>query len=376
MMTGGQRIRQARVAAQLSMRALAEQVGVTHTAIAKYEHGSATPRLAVIVRLARALNVPADFFFRTTGVSLSIPQYRKGSRVPAGVLKAAEAAVAILLELQLFLDSLYSPDATVDVETTDLSPVYALGDAETAAESLRKKWELGLDPVRSVTSTLEDKGVKVIPLPADVCPDGFSCWANETVPVIAYRAGMPGDRQRFTLAHELGHLLVDCPDSLDGEKVAHRFAGAFLAPRDAVARRLGQRRSRLDLDELLALKYEYGLSIQAWLRRAFDLEIITQESYRSWCRRINQLGWRGEEPGDQLPEELPCRFVSLLRRAVSEDLLTPAAADQLTRTWAVQVRKSVSPETLCLAAESAADDYIADPESRVFADADLGDIGE
>lgn len=41
---------------------------------------------------------------------------------------------------------------------------------------------------------------------------------------------MPGDRQRFTLAHELGHLLFErrLAENLDVEPAANRFSGGFL----------------------------------------------------------------------------------------------------------------------------------------------------
>ena len=43
-----------------------------------------------------------------------------------------------------------------------------------------------------------------------------------------------GERQRFTLAHELGHLVMDVAAKLDEKKAMQRFAGVFLMPANAL----------------------------------------------------------------------------------------------------------------------------------------------
>ena len=50
----GDRIRQARLAAGLTLDALGQKVGVTHTAIQKYEKGVLTPPSSQLLKLARA----------------------------------------------------------------------------------------------------------------------------------------------------------------------------------------------------------------------------------------------------------------------------------------------------------------------------------
>ncbi|MDZ7844749.1 MAG: ImmA/IrrE family metallo-endopeptidase [Anaerolineales bacterium] len=95
--------------------------------------------------------------------------------------------------------------------------------------------------------------------------DALVFWANERIPVIVVKGGIPGDRQRFNLARELGHILLDLSDNVDEEKAAHRFAGAFLVPRQKAIEELGEHRQRLSVQELHILKHKYGLSMQAWI---------------------------------------------------------------------------------------------------------------
>jgi Zn-dependent peptidase ImmA (M78 family) len=155
--------------------------------------------------------------------------------------------------------------------------IKSIEEAEYVAEFVRASWDLGSGPILNMITVLEEHGIFVITVPFIEGFDGFSCWVNNNIPVIACRANIPGDRQRFNLAHELGHLILKIDDGLNEEMVCHRFAGAYLAPRKAVYNKLGQSRSSLDLDELLILKQEYEISMQAWARRAFDLHTLGAE---------------------------------------------------------------------------------------------------
>ena len=111
--------------------------------------------------------------------------------------------------------------------------------------------------------------------------------------------------------------MLDVRADVDAEKAAFRFGAAMLAPAQAVHREVGERRRRIDLQELLLLKKRYGLSVQALLYRLRDLRIITESQYKSACIEINRLGWRREEPLP-LPPERPTWLRQNVLRAVSE----------------------------------------------------------
>lgn len=368
----GQRIRQARIAAHLSMRELAVKVGVSHTAIAKYERDHIAPGPSTLIRLARVLDVRTEYFFREQRVELSAPAYRKRSRLPVRSQAAIEAGLKSALELYFFVEDLFPAERQVQFDFKP-EPVEEIEDAEAAAESLRRAWDLGSDPVEDLTARLEDHGVKVLILPPRPGFDGFSCWANQTIPVIACPSGGAGDRQRFSLAHELGHLLLRVVGDVDPEKAAHRFAGALLAPRHAVYRELGRKRRRLALDELLLLKQEYGMSMQAWTRRALDLDVITQVTYRHTCQLFAKLRWRTQEPGDEVPEERPWRLKLLVYQAVAEDLLTPSTAATLLGRPRSE-RSGVPEAMLGAAADMMALEYERNRELTAFTDANTEDI--
>jgi Zn-dependent peptidase ImmA (M78 family) len=204
-------------------------------------------------------------------------------------------------------------------------------DVEQAAVRLREVWRIGVDPIENLTDLLEDKGIKVGLIDADAEFDACAFWAevDGQTPFIVGRRGLTGDRQRFSFAHELAHLLLDIPANLNHEKVSNRFAGAFLAPDPAVRFELGTSRQSLSSWELHLLKHKYGLSMQAWIMRASDLGILSESAVRRQFQEFAQRGWRTLEPWDQCPPEEPTRFERLVMRALAEELISESKASEL-----------------------------------------------
>lgn len=216
--------------------------------------------------------------------------------------------------------------------------------------------------------------ISVIALEGPEGFDGFSCWANGLIPVIAFNANTTGDRQRFSLAHELGHLVLDPVAEIDIEKTAHRFAGAFLVPAQTVYAELGRKRSNLGFAELLMLKREYGMSIQAWIMRVFDLSIIDERTYSALYRKLSVRGWRKEEPNG-VCKETPQRLRLLVYQALAENLITPSYAATLLDEQP-QGRARPSERAFAEPSERLARQYVENPELTAFIDVDLEDFNE
>ncbi|ARA93068.1 hypothetical protein AWN76_007780 [Rhodothermaceae bacterium RA] len=327
------RIKQARLRRGLSLRALAGQVGLSQTAIYKYEKGASTPDSAMLRRLAGALGVKPGYFLRPAGVGEIEPAFRKNASL--GKKQQCQIIEEIRDWLERYLDLLtIIEEKPLHFEPPEGFPrrVRTFEAAERAAHDLRQAWAVGFDPIENLTDLLEAHDVIVGTVEA---PDGFDACtfhaetSDGDLPVMVTRRGLPGDRQRFTLAHELGHLVLRVEGDLDEEKVCHRFAGALLAPADAVRHDLGENRHALSLEELHILKHRYGLSMQALARRAFDLGIISQAAYTNINRGFRQRGWHRDEPGDPVPPEEPTRFELIAQRAVAEGLITRRRAAEL-----------------------------------------------
>jgi len=222
--------------------------------------------------------------------------------------------------------------------------VASLDDVERVALALRRRWDLGLGPIESLVEVLEAQGIKVGLVEGHDDFDALTLWANGEIPVIVVKRGLPGDRQRFNLAHELGHLVLETTGGVDTEKAAYRFAGAFLVPAPTARLELGAQRQSLSLYELHLLKHKYGLSMQAWIYRAKDLHILSQAAAERLFRRFRREGWHRREPGDPIPPEEPGRMKRLVLRALAEDLISESRAAELLgmpleRFWHEEARQ-------------------------------------
>ena len=355
----------------MSTRDLAKRVGVSATAISKYERGTAYPRQSTLLRLARALSVKVEFFFRDVNVDTISPAYRKDSSLGKRAQESIEATIKEVLERRLAIEDVL-PNSNARKHSIPVYDVTSPGEADEAAGSLRDAWDLGSDPLDDLTGRLENHGVVVVLV--DDGPtgfDGFSCWVNENVPVVAVNSHIPGDRERFSLAHELGHLVMRVPEDINPEPLVHRFAAALLVPRQAALAELGTKRSNLSLNELLLLKQEYGISIQAWIRRARDLDIIDQDVYSGMFRRLAQLGFRRQEPGE-VKKEQPHYYELLVHQALSEGLITPSYAASLLQEGKDTGFGESDQVDLSATASQLLELYGSNPELTSFADADLG----
>jgi Zn-dependent peptidase ImmA (M78 family)/transcriptional regulator with XRE-family HTH domain len=337
-MSIGQRIKQARKANNMSLRNLAEKAEISAMAISKYERDLDTPSSGVLLRLAQALGVSIDFLFRPTTIPVQLRAYRKHAALGLKEQEAIQMRIQEWLERYLEVESFF-PDEGRSV-SLPARPIHSLEQVEEVALELRKNWSLGLDPIENLTQLLEDQGVKVGSVSGFEHFDACTFMADG-VPVIVTKAELPGDRQRFNLGHELGHLSLLVEVGLDAEAACHRFVGAFLAPESAVRFELGSRRTTLDMNELYLLKQKYGLSMQAWIFRAKDLGIISENAAARLFKHFRVNGWQRHEPGEALPTERPVRMERMICRALAEDLISRSRAQELLGEplqlrWAVE----------------------------------------
>jgi len=331
----GERIKQARTAAGLSTRELAEKAGVSAMAISKYERGESAPSSRVLLELAKALGVRIDYFFRQAQLTLERVSYRKHRDMPAKEERKILADVQDKIERWLELESFLTTPWSVPFEAPKKLPAQVAGydQIEDVAIMVREAWDLGLNPIPDLIDTLEERGITVIATPFDAGQkfDGFSAKANGK-PVIVINETAPGDRQRFTLAHELGHLILKerlARRKLDEEDACNRFAGAFLVPKQYVIKALGNRRTWLEPQELALLKAEWGLSMGGWTYRARDLDILPQIHMRSIWNLFREHGWDKKEPEPQYPREQTRLFKQLVYHALAEDMVSESKAAEL-----------------------------------------------
>lgn len=340
----GERLKRARAATGLSMQALGELAGVSANMIKKYEHDVSMPSSGVLLKMSSALGVRTEFFFRPAKVALAQVEYRKKASASIKHIKKIEADVIDQAERWHELAKLWpnSPVPAFSFEA-ELPPITTEADIELVAEFVRQHWQLGLNPLPGLIDFLESKGILVIITSADNAQafDGLQAHIGQQ-PVIVVSAHWPGCRQRFTLAHELGHLLMHgkLPLGMDEEKASNRFASAFLLPQAGVYEHLGTARKSIEPRELYILKHEYGLSMAACLYRAKQLGVISENKHQSLMMFFSKQGWRKHEPGAAFPAEKTSLFEQLVYRALGEQIISESKAAELLQMPLVKLHRS------------------------------------
>lgn len=173
------------------------------------------------------------------------------------------------------------------------------GDVEEVAALVRASWQLPLGPVKNLIAAIESAGGLVFMFPfgtKDI--DAISVWPDDLPPLFFANAQTPTDRMRFSLAHELGHVIMHSTATEEMEREADRFASEFLMPR----REIGPRLSAISIKRAAQLKPHWRVSMAALIKRSRDLGRIDQETYSRLFRRLSSLGYRKSEPVSISPE--------------------------------------------------------------------------
>jgi len=330
----GERLLRARKAAGLSMQGLGKAAGVSANMIKKYEHNQSMPSSGVLVQLAKNLDVRAEYFFRPNAMALEKVEYRKRASLPKKKLDQIQADILDQAERWQQLDNVW-PEFPIKPFQQPNLPSAEIADyehIEAFAEQLRNLWELGLNPLPELIDLLESKGILVILTKVEGAEkfDGLQAAIGKK-PVIAIASNRSGDRQRFTLAHELGHLVLQgrLSEALDEEKACNRFAGAFILPQSAMFEHIGETRVKLESRELFLLKHEFGMSMSAILYRAKNLEILSESAYTKMAKFFSYKGWKKQEPGTPYAPEKTILFEQLVYRALSLELINESKAAEL-----------------------------------------------
>jgi len=326
------RLKSARLLAGLSQDKLVKAIDhqVSKNAVAKYERAEMMPNSKVLIALAKALDVKADYFFRPFTVEIDQVEFRKKSKLGTKKIKAIKEKVRDHLERYLEIE------AFLDISSRFDNPIGGQiicggNDVEKAVDNLLEAWKLGYNALPNVIELLEEKEVKIIEIEADPAFDGLSGWANGEIPVIVLNKQYPIERKRFTALHELGHLLMPFKKDLSAmtvEKRCHRFAGTMLIPKDTFINELGRHRLNIALPELISIKETYGLSIQAIMARAKDLDVISDATFIRFRKFINR-NRREEGWGRYLGKEHSDRFQQLVYRAAMEEIISMSKAANL-----------------------------------------------
>lgn len=308
----GDMLRIARKAKGFPQGVLAAAVGAPQGTYSKIENALQAPSPELVKSLASALGVRDGFFFQQGGVYQPVtPYHRSRASLPVKVKDHVEAMANMYgLHVAKMMEELDLTYNIAQVAPMDLTPAQV-------AEITRRNLRLPRGPIVDLTKTLEDHGLFVIAFPFETSQlDGFTVHGHDIVPMVFINESAPADRKRFTLAHELGHLVMHA--EIDGlaniEREANEFASSLLMPKEDIQHELYE----LTIEKLAALKMKWRVSMAALIHRAKDLGTITAQEEKNLWIRMSVVGYRRKEPVE-IPSEKPGLVKEMLER-YTEDL--------------------------------------------------------
>lgn len=285
-----------------TMRDLAGRIDTTASAVSQFECGKAKPSADVLRRIAFAFGVAPSFFAvegppRIQAAACHFRRRRTSTQMERRVVLARG-------EMRLDIATYLADHVNFPAEELREIPSHLRSDTsatgiEALAAAVRDRWALGQGPVSDTVRILEQRGVLLVEVPGhSERLDAFSAWVGSWPVVFIATEKSSASRRRFDVIHELGHLLMHAnakPGDAQREREADAFASAFLLPRYPFEQECPR---RLVWPHLVELKLRWKVSLAALVRRAFDLGIYSEATYRRAFVQLSKFGWRHNEPAE------------------------------------------------------------------------------
>lgn len=301
--------REARYITQVELSAM---LGVEQGTISKIEKEILTADDKLVEKISRALDFPISFFYQDKKVMTVEGHYRRKVSTPVKKMKqyAAQMTIAEWHFLKL-MDEIELPETRLP--TWD---VIEDGSPAMCAKHLRDFWKIPKGRVTNLTKLIEDNGIVIIPLDLGEM-SGFSTYINGNIPVIYVNSNLSPDRYRLTIAHELGHIIFHFGNKVSQERnlesEAYEFAIELLVPEGNIRPYF----TKISIDKLADLKSYWYVSMQALLRYANTLGMVTQNQYKYLWIQMGSLGYRRNEPVS-IPTEKPGLITEIVNAYVSD----------------------------------------------------------
>lgn len=314
----GSRLTLARHLAGLRKSELAAVVDVTATAVAAWESGRSNPTPVNVANLSLRLGIDPGFLVARSidrAAGTTTPHFRSLRSTSQIMRDQAHSYGQVAVEVAAALE-VHAELPDVDVPRYPVALDDPLEAADEAARHLRRAWGMDAGPTPHLVRLAEHHGILVVFSPPSTASlDAFSFDSTVRPVVILNPIKRDFYRQRFDVAHELGHLVMHAdadPGSKIVEDQAHRFAAEFLLPAAEIETVLPTGLNRNTWVRLGQLKEEWRVSIASLLYRAKTLGTMPASSHRNAMITLTQRGWRRAEPGLITSIEQPSLFPATL----------------------------------------------------------------
>ena len=324
----GARIRALREQVGMQSQELAARVGIDPSAMSNIERGKRSVKTQELIQIAEALSVSPLSLLDEDSLPARMPVAPRCEGT-SGIKGAAYSRLMALSELHVVLS-----DAGLATQNRlDAAPPPSHGSWRANTDAL-SEWATGYLGVTAagderfagLADAIEERlGVDILVENHVGDPLSGAAITDRQFPLIFVNARHPTPRSLFTLAHELGHLLIghDSSIALDGdlsgsdqtERQANAFAAAFLMPANEVDRYIKQ--YGRTAESLARMVYDFGVSFESLIFRLHNLRTIDADGRDS----LRGIGWRGllsmienSDLQDRLGSEISMRLISRLNQ--------------------------------------------------------------
>ena len=279
-----------------SQSKLASEVpGLSQSNLSKFEKGLGPLSEELIRRIMNVLDFPIEFLnlsFTTTEDG----HYRKKSSIKASIRNQIRSFRKLIAHtMDCVAEEIEFPEFKfkyIDIDSYGTTP-------EEIAQIVRRQFKLGDTPIKDIFGFLESNGIITYQWDCDIDDfDGVSLVTDKGYHLIIVNRNMSNDRVRFTLAHELGHIIMHqsldfiIPENRNKEIEAHKFAAEFLMPEKAIRPYL----TKVTINGLILIKKYWLTSMAALLHRAKELHLIDDKRHKYLLIELSRNGWRSKEP--------------------------------------------------------------------------------
>jgi len=286
----------AREARGFTQQELAERINAQKAFISKIEHGELGVTEILLNSISKATSYPINFFFQQGSILPMNLSYRKRKKVPAKVITPIEAKINIVRNNVQYLTRSLDKQAP-------LIPTFKVTEVNTPqliAKQVRQCLNLQNPVIDNLAKTVEGQGIIISCFEfGSERVDSRSILTDDGFPIIFLNKSHLGDRLRFSLAFELGHLVMHTYTSVGAEREinheANLFAAELLMPAEAIANDF---KEGVTLPLLAQLKQKWKVSMISLLYRADDLGFLTPNQKRYIIQQFNQAKIRRREPVD------------------------------------------------------------------------------
>ncbi len=280
----------ARESRGLSQSALSRKIGISQGILSKIETGAMRASDDILSKIENALEYPQKFFYQVGRIYPGISYHRKRKSIPQKTLDQIDANVNIL---RIHFEKLLKNIDFLEINIPHFSVDEEEMNAEDIARAVRQKLMLPRGPIENLTRILEDAGCIIMHCDFGTrMIDGLSLCVPKLPPMMFINKNIPADRLRFTVAHELGHIVMHKYFTPTMEDEANEFAAEFLMPSSDIRSEL----TGLSIEKLACLKMRWKTSMQALLYRANTLQKIAERNKQYLWMQICKAGYRVNEP--------------------------------------------------------------------------------